>query len=233
MTTAADSDRRRRSDAERNRARLVAAAREVFAEQGLDASVHEIVERAGVGMGTLYRHFPTREALVEAIFDERVDEIAAAVAGTLEIEDAALALATFLEQLVLMQRGDGVLKELIMRYPPSEERFGELRARMETMTEQLLERAHRQGAIRADFGPADLAVLFWSLGPVLEATEEVAPEAWRRHLGFVLDGLRPEAAHSTGVPPLDADQLASAMRTLREHRFQRRGTRPRPSGAER
>jgi AcrR family transcriptional regulator len=227
MTTSADSDGRRRSDARRNHARLVAAAREVFAEQGVDASVHAIVDRAGVGIGTLYRHFPTREALVEAIFAERIEEVAAGVGATLEIEDAALAFAAFLEQLVVLHRGDHVLKELLMRYPPSEERFGELRARLETMTEQLLERAHAQGAIRPDFGRADLAVLFWSLGPVLEATEEIAPEAWRRHLGFVLDGLRPESARPAGVPSLDAEQLAAAMRTLREHRFRRRGARPR------
>jgi AcrR family transcriptional regulator len=216
-----ESAKSQRSDARRNHALLVAAARAVFAEQGVDASVEEIVERAGLGTGTLYRHFPDREALVDAIFEERTGEVVEVIERALGCADPFLGVQQLLEQMVALQRGDRVLKELLMRYPPKKGLFGEMRDRIEQLSEQLLARARGQGVLRADFTFADLMVLVWSLHPILDATSDIAPEAWRRHLNFVIDGLRPGAATKSPVPPLTADELAAAMQCLRTQRFQR------------
>ncbi|HEY4348376.1 MAG TPA: helix-turn-helix domain-containing protein [Gaiellaceae bacterium] len=223
MTIADSGERHLRSDAQRNRTLLLAAAREAFSERGVDVSADEIVERAGVGIGTLYRHFPNREALVDAIFEDRGEEVVAMFGRVLEVDDPAAGLWLLLEQMVEMQRADSTLKALLMRYPPSEGRFVEMRERLERLTDELLERARSQGVLRADYTRADFSLLFWSLGPILEATGEVAPDAWRRHLAFVLDGLRPEAARPATSPPLTDEQLAEAMQCLRAQRFGRRG----------
>jgi AcrR family transcriptional regulator len=200
---------------------LVAAAREVFAERGVEAPLEEIARRAGLGIGTLYRHFPTREALVEAIFAERIGEFVALGEEALAEPDAWAGLTGFLEATLELQRGDRVLKEIYLRYPPGEGRLDETRAELTKLLARLVQSAHDEGSLRADFTVSDLAILLWSFAPVIDATAETAPDAWRRHLHFMLDGLRPAAASAQVEPPLDEEQLRSAMRALREHRFQR------------
>ncbi len=130
----------------RNHDLLVAAAREVFAEKGVEARLDEIAHRAGVGTGTLYRHFPTREALVEAIFAERVGDLLALSEAALAAPNAWDGLVGFLEAMLELQSGDRVLKEIFLRYPPGEGRLAEFRAQMRELFAQLLERAHAEGA---------------------------------------------------------------------------------------
>ena len=215
-------ERGSRRDAQRNRVLLVAAAREAFAEHGVDARLDEIARRAGVGSGTLYRHFPTREALVEAIFAERVGEFLALAEAGLAQPDAWAGLVGFLEATLELQRSDRVLKEIFLRYPPGEGRLAETRAQMRAQFDELIGRARDQGALRPDFTVSDLALLLWSFAPVIDATADTAPEVWRRHLHWLLDGLRAEAATPQTQPPLDDDQLSESMRCLREQRLGRR-----------
>lgn len=210
-----------RRHARRNHELLVAAAREVFSEQGVAASLEEIARRAGVGIGTLYRHFATREALVEAIFDERINEFSAIARAAADEPDGWQALVRFLEQTLELQAGDRVLKDVLMRYPPGAGRLASARDEMRRLFEQLIERAREQGRLRADFVFPDLAVLFWSFAPLIEATSEVAPNAWRRHLQWLLDGLRAESATPQTEPPLSDEQLHAAMQSLQEQRFGR------------
>jgi AcrR family transcriptional regulator len=227
MPQASGQQRASRSDVKRNDTLLVAAAREVFAVRGVEAPLDEIARRAGLGIGTLYRHFPTREALVEAIFAERVGEFLAVAEAALAAEDAWVGLVGFLEATLELQSGDRVLKEIFLRYPPGDGRLAETRQRMQQLFAQLLDRAHDQGALRADFGLPDLALLLWSFAPVIDATAEFAPTAWRRHLHWLLDGLRPQAATAQTEQALDDEQLARAMSCLREQRFQRKPGPPR------
>ena len=217
-----------RRDAQRNHLLLVEAARAVFAERGVEAQVDEIAGRAGLGTGTFYRHFPTREALVESIVAERVGEFLALGESALAEPDAWAGLVGFLEATLELQSGDRVLKEIFVRYPPAEGPLTATRQQIRELFEQLLARAHAQGVLRADFGLPDLALVLWSFAPVIDATEVAAPSAWRRHLHWLLDGLRPAAATPQSEPPLDDGQLAEAMGCLRRHRFQR--TPPHPAG---
>ncbi len=216
-----------RRDAQRNHKLLVGAAREAFAERGVDAPLDEIARRAGVGIATLYRHFPTRESLVEAIFAERVGEFAAVGEAALAEPDAWTGLVFFLEATLELQSADRVLKEIFLRYPPGEGRLAETRQELLLLFERVLTRAHEQGVLRPDFALSDLALMLWSFAPVIDATAEIAPSAWRRHLHWLLDGLRSESATAQVEPPLDHEQLGEAMRCLRQRRFQRKPGPPR------
>lgn len=223
MSTIAGEQRGLRSDARRNHELLVAAAREVFAEQGVDASLEEIARRAGVGIGTLYRHFATREALVEAIFERRIGELVAIAEAAAAEPDGWSALVHLLEGTLELQAGDRVLKDVLMRYPPGEGKLASGRETMRHLFEQVLERARDEGKLRDDFTFADLALLFWSFKPVIDATAEIAPNAWRRPFHLLLDGLRAEAATPQPEPPLSDGQLHAAMESLRGQRVGRRG----------
>ena len=171
--------RGRRSHARRNHERLVAAAREVFAEQGVDASLEAIARRAGVGIGTLYRHFPTREALVEAIFERRIGALVAVA------DDAAAELRRLDRVRGLRRaharaagrrpRAQGDPRCAIRCSPAgSRARRQELRRHVERM----LARAQAEGGLRADFTFADLALLLWSFAP-----SSTPPPASRRTPG--------------------------------------------------
>jgi AcrR family transcriptional regulator len=211
-----------RRDAQRNHELLVAAAREVFAEEGVEASLEEIARRAGLGIGTLYRHFTTREALVEAIFERRIGELVAIAEAAAAEPDGWRALGHVLERMLELQAGDRVLKDVLMRYPPGAGKLARAREELSGLFEQVLELAREQGALRDDFTFSDLALLFWSFAPLIDATAEVAPNVWRRHLHWVLDGLRAEAATSQAEPPLTDEELRTAMHALREQRVGRR-----------
>lgn len=211
--------RGRRSHARRNHELLVAAAREVFAEQGVEASLAEIARRAGVGIGTLYRHFSNREALVEAIFERRIGELVAVAEEALAEPDGWSAFVHFLERTLELQASDRVLKDVLMRYPPGEGRLASARDEMRQLFAQVLERAREQHKLRDDFTFSDLALLFWSFTTLIDATAEAAPDAWRRHLHLLLDGLRAEAATPQAEPPLSDEKLHASMQSLRKQRL--------------
>jgi AcrR family transcriptional regulator len=222
MAEIAGEQRGRRRHAQRNHELLVEAAREIFSEQGVEASLEEIARRAGVGIGTLYRHFATREALVEAIFERRIGELVAVAEKAAAEPDGWSGLGYLLERTLELQAGDRVLKAVLMRYPPAEGRLANAREELRHFCEQVLERARDQGTLRDDFTVSDLALLFWSFAPLIDATAWVAPKAWRRHLHWLLDGLRSEAATPSDEPPLSDEELRAAMRALRELRLGRR-----------
>jgi AcrR family transcriptional regulator len=223
MTEIAGEQKGQRSDARRNHELLVAAAQDVFSERGVEASLEEIARRAGVGIGTLYRHFATREALLEAIFERRIGEIVAVSEAAAAEPDAWLAFVGFLEHTLELQAGDRVLKDVLMRYPPVAGRLASAREEMRLTLEHVIERAHTHGGLREDFTFADLVLLHWSFTPLIDATAEVAPNAWRRHLHVLLDGLRVESATPHTEPPLTDEQLHAAMHALRRQRLGHRG----------
>jgi AcrR family transcriptional regulator len=207
-----------RSHARRNHERLVVAAREVFAERGVEASLEEIARRAGVGVGTLYRHFANRDALVEAVFERRIGEFVAIAEAAAEEPDGWLALAGMLEQTLAIQAGDRMLKDVFLRRPPGTGSVRQARAEMRRLFEAVLERARAQGSLRSDFAFADLALLFWSFAPLMDATAETAPEAWRRHLHWLLDGLRAGGATPAPGAPLGDAQFEQSVEALRRRR---------------
>ena len=224
MTGIAGEQAGQRRHARRNHELLVAAARDVFAERGVEASLEEVARRAGVGVGTLYRHFATRDALVEAVFERRIGEFVAIAQVAAAEPDGWQAFVGFLEQTLTLQAGDRMLKDALMRYSrdSGSGRVERMRAELRELFEQVLERAHAQGSLRADFVFADLALLLWSFAPLIDATAGIAPDAWRRHLRYVLDGLRAGSATTQDERPLSDEQLHEAMAALRRQRLGRR-----------
>ena len=184
-----------RRDARRNRERLVASARELFATSGLDVSVEDITHHAGLGIGTLYRHFPTKEDLVDAV-----------------LEDAWDGLTGFLERALALHAANRGLKDVLATAEQGRERADAMRTRIRPLLRRLIERAHEQGDLRPDFTAEDLPLVFWTAHRVIETTASIAPDLWRRYLGLLLDGLRTEAATPLPAPPLTRAQLTRAAR---------------------
>jgi AcrR family transcriptional regulator len=200
-----------RKDAQRNRERLIEAARAVFAERGLDVALDEVARRAGVSIGTLYNRFPTRSDLVAAVFADRVETVARIAEHALAMNDAWAGFVHFVEQVCQMQATDRGYNDLSARSIPQAAPTPKHLRGHELMTE-IVDRARRSGGLRPDFVLSDMAFVTWSITRTIEATADVEPEAWRRHLGFVLDGLRASAAHPLPVPALEPEQVARIMR---------------------
>jgi len=207
------SDRPLRKDAERNRQRIIEAAREVFAEHGLAASLDDIAHHAGVGVGTVYRRFPDKDQLIDALFEERITEMVAVATAGLEHDDPWLGLVHFLTRAQELQSADRGLKEAILGSVDGCTRVASGRARIAPLVTQILERAQAAGVVRDDVRLSDLPLTQFALGAVSEYTREVAPETWRRLLVLVLDGLRASRSDTTPMPvaPIGEEQLQQAM----------------------
>lgn len=199
-----------RSDARRNRAALVASARELFAREGIDVPVEEITHHAGLGMGTLYRHFPTKDELVDAVLEDAFAEILRLAEQAVAAEDAWAGFTNFLEQALELHAQNRGIKDMLAWRRHGARHAEAVRRRIRPLLRQLIERAQEQGTLRADFTPEDLPLLFWSAGSVIETTAKVAPVVWRRYLAFVVDGLRAEAATTLPEPPLTRAQATRA-----------------------
>lgn len=197
-----------RSDARRNRERLVASARELFAVAGVDVPVEEITRHAGVGMGTLYRHFPTKDELIDAVLEEAFAELVRQAEQAVAEEDAWVGFSSFLEQVLALHAANRGLKDVLASREHGRKRAEAMRARIRPLLRRMIRRAQSQGALRSDFTSEDLPLVFWTGGRVIETTAAVAPEYWRRYLGLLLDGLRVEAATRLPRPPLTRAQLS-------------------------
>jgi len=207
-----------RADAARNRARLIAAAKEVFAARGLDATMDEVARRAGVGVGTAYRRFRNRDDLIAALFEERLDEFMALLEESLADADPWRGLTSFLERWMEMQAADRGFKELLLQSAEGRERMLLFRAHIRPLVAELVRRARDAGELRADVVEDDVLLVSLMTGAVADFATDVEPELWRRALALLLDGLRATGASPLPVGPLDADQADRAMAAWRPGR---------------
>jgi AcrR family transcriptional regulator len=196
-----------RVDVRRNRMRLLDAMRRTLARRGVDVSMREVAREAGVGVATLYRHFPTRDELLDAVLEDVFEELGAAGDRALQEGDAWVGFTRFVEETLALKARNRGLKDVIETRQRGRQRAAAMRRRIRPVLAKLVERAQSQGALRADFAPQDVWLLFWGSDRVIELTTDVAPELWRRQLGFVLDGLRVSAATPIQQPPLSEAQL--------------------------
>jgi AcrR family transcriptional regulator len=179
-----------RSDAAKNRQRLLVAAAHVFEEQGLEASVADIARDAGVGMGTLYRHFPSKEMLIEALVTEVLE-----------------ATITMAREAALWPDGSGLEHFLEVSSAYQAEHLGCLPKLWNTdhvmvrtarkLLAGLLSDAQANDRIRSELTITDINLVMWSIRGVLETTRNVAPDAWRRHLDLLIAGMRPSGNELT------------------------------------
>jgi len=210
-TTPPASERPLRRDAERNRLRILQAAREVFADRGFDASLDQVAAHAGLGVGTVYRRFADKDALIDALFEEGIDEVAAAGRRALSVPDPWEGLVGFLQQAnALRARDRGLRQALLSRGAHRTERA---RAKIIPIATELLARAQQAGSLRADFDLFDLPLIDLMVSAIADLTREVSPELWQRALTIIIDGLASTRQTPTPLPgkPLDRDQLAAAI----------------------
>jgi AcrR family transcriptional regulator len=196
-----------RSDARRNRERLVAAARELFASAGLDVPAREVAGQAGVGVGTLYRHFPTRDDLVDAVLGEAFESFVGAAEAAVADPDPWRGFTGFVEEALALHARNRGLRDVVETQARGRQHADAMRRRIRPLIAQLVERAQEQGSLRPDFTPQDMSMIFWASDRVIELGGDVAPNVWRRHLGFVLDGLRTDAATPLSQASLTQAQL--------------------------
>jgi AcrR family transcriptional regulator len=178
---------------------LLAAAADELAERGLDASVADIARRAGVGKGTVFRHFATKDDLIAAIVLDRIDQLNAVGRRVLDAEDPAAALLEFLTAAGRQhqQRDLSFLHE-------AGELGAEVTAARTTMfqiIDTLVARAREQGALRPDVTGTDVALLMCAPNYVTSYLPDPAPDLWLRYLSIIFDGLRPQGAHPLSPPP--------------------------------
>jgi AcrR family transcriptional regulator len=202
-----------RADAERNRARIVAAAREVFAERGLDAPMEEVARRSGVGVATLYRRFPTRDDLITGAFGAKMTAYADAVEAALAEPDPWTGFRRFVERIAAMQVADRGFTGVLTRTFPQCKEFDAEQARADTGFTHLVERARAAGKLRADFVPQDVVLLLMANAGVVSATGDAAPRASRRLVAYLLQAFAAEHAQPLPPPP-GRRQLRNAMGCL-------------------
>ena len=195
-----------RRDARENRERILEAARACLVVHGVDVPVEAIAERAGVGMGTLYRRFPTKHDLVQAVIEESLDRFVVAAEEGLAEDDPWTGFTGFVERVLELHVENRALREVLAGTEHGHAR-DEVRRRVRPLVRRLIERAHADGSLRPDFTPEDMPLVFMTGGRVLDAARGVAPDLWRRYLGLLLDGLRAEGATPLPRGPLTRAQM--------------------------
>ncbi|MGW1026753.1 TetR/AcrR family transcriptional regulator [Streptomyces sp. NPDC002577] len=199
-----------RSDAERNRERIIAAARRVFARDGLGASMASVAREAGVGIATIFRRFPTKEELVAAVFSDRMDAYADAVAVALDDPDPWHGFTGYIETACAMQAADyGFADVLTMSFPTAKALEQRRNEAYEGMV-QLISRAKAGGRLREDFDPSDLVLVHMANAGVVNATGDAAPDAWRRVTALLIQSFETPARGPLPDPP-EHDALYKAM----------------------
>lgn len=201
-----------RADAARNRQAIVGAARKLYGQRGLDLPFDEIARAAGVGNATLYRHFPSRCALVAAVFADTLRQIAQAAERALGNPDPWEGFAGHVRFLCQLQATDRGLADLLTTAVSGAPELEELRASAYDDLVRIAQRAKASGALRADFAPEDLVLLLMANAGLVHRTADAAPRAWKRFLDLALDGLRAAAATPAAGPPARA-AIRRAMRS--------------------
>ena len=203
-------ERRLRADACRNREAILAAAKEVFAEHGLEASLEDIAAKAKVGIATLYRRFPSRQHLVAAALVEKVAKYAEAAELSLAISDPWTAFTSYVHTICELQASDRGLADLLSMTLPADEHVERLRRTAHDHVSKIIDRAQAAGQLRKDFVSEDLILLLIANGAIVHVTRTRAPGASRRLVALALDAFGRTDAPALPAPP-SSTEMAGAM----------------------
>lgn len=189
------ADKPLRADARRNREKVLTAARAVFAEQGVDAQMDDVARHADVGVGTVYRHFPTKDALLNALSDELFAVVAAHARELMDLDDPWEAFTRAMWFGGEKTAGDRAFTEILAAAQPTP-RTCPGKDDLSVTVGEMMRRCIAAGRMRPDAMVEDIPLLMCGVGSA-SGMEHPCPDAWRRHLAIVLDGLRAEAATGT------------------------------------
>ena len=196
-----------RKDAELNRERLLAAARELFAIRGLDVTLNDIAHHAGVGVGTAYRRFANKEEVIDALFEEGLEDVAAVAHEALAAADPWDGLVLFLERSLHMQFGDRGLKQIMNNTALGRDRISDARDRIAPLVGKLVDRAKAEGVVRPDLDQSDLIFVQLGLSAIMESSRAIEPQLYTRYLAMFLDGIR---TNRSSFQPLPARALTAS-----------------------
>ncbi|MFN6552927.1 TetR/AcrR family transcriptional regulator [Mycolicibacterium septicum] len=203
-----------RKDAERNRQRVLDAARELFAEKGLEATLNDVARYANVGVGTVYRRFATKEELLEAIFVDGMDQLTALAEIALQQEDSWQGFSWYVESMCEITATDRGLREIAFSKCYGGDRVKACQERLVPALTKLVERAQGDGYLRPEVSSTDMPLFGLLSGTVSEFAGHVDADLWRRYVAILLDGMR---YHDDQAPipvkALDSDELDTAMQT--------------------
>lgn len=203
-----------RKDAERNRQRVIEAARELFAAKGLEATLNDVAHHAGVGVGTVYRRFPTKQELLEAIFEEGIDELTALAEAALRHRDSWQGFVWYVERMCELTATDRGMREIAFSKAYGGSRVDAARIRLVPRLSELVERAQQDGHLRSETSPSDMPIFGLLAGTVSEFAGHVDTELWRRYVAILLEGMRYRSDQPRlTVDALGDDQLETAMQT--------------------
>ncbi|MFI5758475.1 TetR/AcrR family transcriptional regulator [Streptomyces sp. NPDC051569] len=197
-----------RADAERNRDRILAAARRLYAAEGLSVSMAAVAREADVGKATLSRRFATREELIAAVFADRMDAYTAAVTEALADPDPWHGFTRYIAAICAMQAADRGFADVLTMTFPAAKALEERRAASYHGVVELITRAQRSGHLRDDFTHQDVVILLMANAGVIAATGDAAPDTWRRLTGQLL---RAYATPGTDTPPLPNTPTPTAL----------------------
>lgn len=220
MTSTTDRDARPlRADAAKNREKILDAAERVFAERGLEATLDDIANAAGVGVATVYRRFPDKNSLVTALFEHAIDEIVAMAERAAAFDDSWAGFVWFMDEVLGRQCENQGLRDVIVGTPYAQERIASAKRRIGPAIGALVQRAQRDGRLRPDVNEADIVVLEMMISSLGGPVNALAPNLWRRHLGIILDGLMVSRTAPTklAVGPMD-DAVAVSLKASRRAR---------------
>ena len=207
-----DTARPLRADAARNRARILEAASELFAARGLQVTLDDIARHAGLGTGTVYRRFPDRDALVEALFEARLDESAAVAAECLTDPDPWNGFVTMLRLTCASMARDRGLRQVMLSTAYGHTLVDTARARVVPLMQELIERAQAAGQLRPEFASGDVPLIFTMIGAVDDFAGHEPPDLWERYFALLVDGLRIPAVPGPPLrPALDDEAVGHAM----------------------
>jgi AcrR family transcriptional regulator len=192
-------ERSLRADARRNKKAVIAAAKKLFADQGLDAQMPDVARAAKVGVGTVYRHFPTKDDLIAALVAERFERLADKAREALEAEDPWEGLCDFIRFSAQIQADDRGLCE-VMGSRPELMDAAAYEVGLPDLCDQVITRAQRSGELRRDLEWQDIPMIACGLGRITQATVGPATGRWPRLVEIILDGLR--APGSARLPRL-------------------------------
>ncbi|MEU4691142.1 helix-turn-helix domain-containing protein [Actinoplanes sp. NPDC023714] len=199
-----------RRDAQRNRERIIAAAHEVFATRGFAATLDDVAHHAGVGVGTVYRRFPTKESLVEAVFTDRLEDMVTLAEEALAAESAWDGLVDFLRRAARLHAADRGLRDAALSM--NEKHFTQVGEHMLPLIQQILDRAHAEGTLRPDTGLHDFPIIMAMVTELAQNSSACRPQLYERYLTLILDGLRARPGNSDLGPQLSEQDVQAVMR---------------------
>jgi len=215
-TSSTSAPRRLRADAARNQQRIIEAARELFADRGLEITLDDVAECAGVGVGTVYRRFANKRELISEVFEHYVGEFADAADTAGQHPDAWLGLTQFFEYACHSMAANRGLGEVILEFGDDIERFHCVRDRITATMAAIVQRARAAGVVQPDLEPSDLFALIHMVDSIAEFAKPVNTQTWRRYMALVLNGIRSDVAprQHLPVPALTVEEIDGAKTAL-------------------